>query len=81
VAIAALPRFRTQAFIDGGFRDAASGATFETENPATGEVITSVAAGDAVDIDLAVQGARSRTGGGHAWPRPIARRCSSATPT
>jgi 4-(gamma-glutamylamino)butanal dehydrogenase len=58
MAIAALPRFRTQAFIDGAFRDAASGATFETENPATGEVIAAVAAGDASDIDLAVQAAR-----------------------
>ena len=58
MAVAAHPRFRTQAFIDGAFRDAASGATFETENPATGEVITEVAAGDAVDIDLAVQAAR-----------------------
>jgi len=58
MAIAAWPRFRTQAFIDGAFRDAASGATFATENPATGEVITEVAAGDAVDIDLAVQAAR-----------------------
>jgi len=68
VAIAALPRFRTQAFIDGGFRDAASGATFETENPATGEVITSVAAGDAVDIDLAVQAARRAFDDGR-WSR------------
>ena len=58
MAIAALPRFRTQAFIDGRFRDAASGATFETENPATGEVIASVAAGDGTDIDLAVAAAR-----------------------
>jgi gamma-glutamyl-gamma-aminobutyraldehyde dehydrogenase len=58
VAIAALPRFRTQAFIDGGFRDAASGATFATENPATGEVITNVSAGDATDIDAAVHAAR-----------------------
>ena len=45
MAIAARPALRTQAFIDGGFRDAASGATFETENPATGEVIATVAAG------------------------------------
>src|SRR6476469_1509047 len=58
VAIAARPRFQTQAFIDGAFRDAASGATFETENPATGEVIATVAAGDATDIDLAVHAAR-----------------------
>jgi gamma-glutamyl-gamma-aminobutyraldehyde dehydrogenase len=68
VAIAATPRFRTQAFIDGGFRDAASGATFATENPATGEVITNVAAGDAVDIDLAVQAARRSFDDGR-WSR------------
>jgi len=68
VAIAALPRFRTQAFIDGGFRDAASGATFATENPATGEVITHVAAGDAVDIDLAVRAARRSFDDGR-WSR------------
>jgi gamma-glutamyl-gamma-aminobutyraldehyde dehydrogenase len=53
-----MPRFRTQAFIDGAFRDAASGATFETENPASGEVIATVAAGDETDIDLAVAAAR-----------------------
>jgi gamma-glutamyl-gamma-aminobutyraldehyde dehydrogenase len=58
VAIAARPTYRTQAFIDGAFRDAISGETFETENPATGEVITSVAAGNAADIDLAVRAAR-----------------------
>jgi gamma-glutamyl-gamma-aminobutyraldehyde dehydrogenase len=58
VAIAARPTYRTQAFIDGAFRDAISGETFETENPATGEVITSVVAGNAADIDLAVRAAR-----------------------
>jgi 4-(gamma-glutamylamino)butanal dehydrogenase len=68
VAIAVLPRFRTQAFIDGAFRDAASGATFETENPATGEVITSVAAGDATDVDTAVQAARRAFDDGR-WSR------------
>ncbi|NJD27812.1 MAG: aldehyde dehydrogenase [Chloroflexi bacterium] len=58
MAIAALPRFRTQAFIDGRFIDAASGETFETENPATGEVIARVAAGGVEDIDRAVKAAR-----------------------
>src|SRR5260221_2464183 len=58
VAHATAPRFRTQAFIDGGFRDAASGATFVTENPATGRPIASVASGDATDIDAAVVAAR-----------------------
>ena len=75
MAIAAWPRFRTQAFIDGEFRDAASGATFETENPATGEVITEVAAGDSVDIDFAVQAARRSFEDGR-WSRlaPVDRR-------
>jgi gamma-glutamyl-gamma-aminobutyraldehyde dehydrogenase len=59
VAIAALPRFRTQAFIDGRFVDAASGESFETENPATGEVLTHVAAGGAEDVDRAVRAARA----------------------
>ncbi|MEM6329851.1 MAG: aldehyde dehydrogenase family protein [Planctomycetota bacterium] len=48
----------TQCFIDGQWRDAASGKTFETVNPATEEVIAQVAEGDAADIDLAVQAAR-----------------------
>jgi len=55
---AALPTFRTQAFIDGAFRDAASGKTFATENPATGQAIADVAAGDAADIDAAVKASR-----------------------
>ncbi len=58
MAIAAKPRFRTQAFIDGGFAHAASGRTFATENPASGEVIAEVAAGGAEDIDRAVRAAR-----------------------
>jgi gamma-glutamyl-gamma-aminobutyraldehyde dehydrogenase len=58
MAVAALPAFRTQAFIDGEFRDAASGKTFVTENPATGRPIAEVAAGDAADIDAAVAAAR-----------------------
>ncbi len=58
MAVAAGPRFRTQAFIDGGFRDAESGKTFATENPATGEVLAEVAAGDTPDIDAAVRAAR-----------------------
>lgn len=50
--------YRHQAFIDGRFVPAGSGATFETLNPATGEVLTKVAACDANDVDLAVQAAR-----------------------
>jgi gamma-glutamyl-gamma-aminobutyraldehyde dehydrogenase len=64
----ALPAFRTQAFIDGRFRDAASGKTFTTENPATGQVLAHVAAGDTADIDAAVLAARRAFDDGR-WSR------------
>src|SRR5436305_13472961 len=51
-------RFETRAFIGGKFVDAQSGKTFETINPATGQVLARVAEGDAADIDLAVAAAR-----------------------
>jgi len=47
-----------QLFIDGQWNDAASGKTFETPNPATGETLALVAEGDAEDIDRAVRAAR-----------------------
>jgi len=49
---------RRQLFIDGQLVDAKSGKTFETLNPATGEVLATVAEGDAADVDLAVRAAR-----------------------
>lgn len=49
----------TQLFIGGRFRDARSGRTFPTVNPATGEVIAEVAEGDGADIDDAVRAARA----------------------
>jgi len=48
----------SRAFIDGELVDAVSGETFERNNPATGEVLTEVAAGDAQDVDRAVAAAR-----------------------
>src|ERR1700759_3575519 len=45
-------------FIGGKWLEAASGKTFATHNPATGEVLAHVAAGDAEDIDRAVAAAR-----------------------
>ncbi|HEX3724649.1 MAG TPA: aldehyde dehydrogenase family protein [Pirellulales bacterium] len=53
------PQIRqTQCFIGGNWVPAASGKTFDTINPATEEVITQVAEGDAADVDLAVKAAR-----------------------
>src|SRR5580658_8570858 len=45
-------------FIDGEWTEAASGKTFETPNPATGETLANVAEGDAEDINRAVRAAR-----------------------
>ncbi|QSR28260.1 betaine-aldehyde dehydrogenase [Nocardioides aromaticivorans] len=45
-------------FIGGAWTDAASGRTFETRDPATGQVLTEVAHGEAVDVDRAVRAAR-----------------------
>ena len=51
-------RPETRMFIDGELCDTQSGKRFETVNPATGEVITSVPSGDADDVDRAVRSAR-----------------------
>src|ERR1700746_1556977 len=45
--------------INGQWVEAASGKTFPTYNPATGEVLAQVAEGDRPDIGLAVRAARS----------------------
>lgn len=48
-----------QMWIDGEWRDAASGARIEVRDPATGEVIATVPRADATDVDLAVRAART----------------------
>jgi acyl-CoA reductase-like NAD-dependent aldehyde dehydrogenase len=55
-------------FIDGVFRPALSGATFDCISPIDGRVIAKVAAGDAPDIDAAVASARAAFERGH-WSR------------
>ncbi|HEX6649967.1 MAG TPA: aldehyde dehydrogenase family protein, partial [Pyrinomonadaceae bacterium] len=47
-----------QLFIDGQWVDSASGKTFSTPNPATGETLAEVAEADKADIDKAVAAAR-----------------------
>jgi len=63
---------QTQCFIGGKWIPSASGKTFDTLHPATGEVITQVAEGDAEDVDLAVDAARAQFDGGE-WSRMDAR--------
>nr|WP_319948200.1 aldehyde dehydrogenase [uncultured Shimia sp.] len=59
---------RNQAFIDGKFVDAVSRKTFDSINPATGEVLTRVSECDAADIDLAVEAGRRAFDDGR-WSR------------
>lgn len=59
-----LPR---TAFIDGKFR-AGHGASFETTNPATGKVLTTITGCNAEDVDFAVQKAREAFDQGH-WSK------------
>ncbi|MGE0298977.1 aldehyde dehydrogenase family protein [Pseudonocardia sp.] len=53
--------------INGEWVDSASGETFETVNPATEEVLASVAKGGAEDADRAVRAARTAFEDGSAW--------------
>jgi len=70
---AARPQIRqTQLLIDGQWTPARSGKTFETINPATEEVIASVAEADAADVEMAVRAARKAFDEGP-WPRMDAR--------
>ena len=50
---------KRQMLINGKWVDAASGKTFPTYNPATGEVLAHVAEGDKEDVDRAVAAARA----------------------
>src|SRR5258708_2621728 len=57
-----------QLFINGKWQDSASGKTFQTLNPATGEAICQVAEADKADVDLAVKAARKAFEEGP-WPK------------
>lgn len=67
-ALAASHPYETRMFIDGALCDAAAGGRYESVNPATGQVIATMSAGTATDIDRAVASARRafRTG---VWSR------------
>lgn len=67
-SIAANLDLPTGAFIDGAYRPAISGKTFETSNPATGEKLADIAACGAEDVDFAVEKAREGFDDGR-WSR------------
>src|SRR5882724_11713244 len=60
----------TKLLINNKWVDSASGKTFPTINPATGEVITRVAEADAADVDKAVSAARAAFDNGP-WRKKI----------
>jgi aldehyde dehydrogenase (NAD+) len=62
---------RSQLFINGEWRDAASGKTIDVINPATEEVIAAVASADQSDVDAAVAAARAAFDG--PWGKLTAR--------
>ena len=62
---------RKQLFINGDWRDAASGETLDVVNPATEEVIATVASAEQADVDAAVAAARAALDG--PWGRLSAR--------
>lgn len=66
--IAFLQQQPVKMLIGGQWVEAASGKTFETYNPSTGEVLARVAEGDAEDINRAVAAARKAFESGP-WPR------------
>ncbi|AYV48184.1 aldehyde dehydrogenase [Caulobacter flavus] len=57
-----------QAFIDGAWRPAASGATFETVDPASGRLLARISACTAAEVDLAVAAAKTAFEDGR-WSR------------
>lgn len=66
-AAAFLARERHKLLIGGQWLDSQSGETFDTLDPATGEVIGKMARSNAADVDAAVAAARKAFSGG-AWP-------------
>ena len=63
---------QTKILIDNKFVDSISGKTFETVNPATGDVLAHVAEADSADVDLAVKAARKAFHTKSAWRRMAA---------
>lgn len=63
-----VPVTETKLWISGRWQPAADGKTFETLNPATGEVIALVSRASASDVDAAVMAARKAFASGP-WPR------------
>ncbi len=60
---------QTKILINNRWLDSVSGKSFQTINPATGEVLAEVAEADSADVDLAVKAARKAFHAKAAWRR------------
>tara|TARA_B100000959_G_scaffold271036_1_gene318717 strand:+ start:316 stop:1800 length:1485 start_codon:yes stop_codon:yes gene_type:complete len=67
-SIASMLKFEGRAFINGKYVNSIDGETFETINPATGEVLCTVAKCNSKDVDLAVKSSRKSFESG-TWSR------------
>jgi len=67
-SIASKLKFEGRAFINGKYVNSIDGETFETINPATGEVLCTVAKCNSKDVDLAVKSSRKSFESG-TWSR------------
>ena len=77
MATAATKTFKN--FIGGEWMDAASGETFETTSPATGETLGVFPRSSAEDVDRAVEAAKAAFEDWRLTPAPSAARSSSAS--
>ena len=68
-----------QNYVGGKWTDAASGDTFESLVPATGEALGSFPRSAAADVDRAVEAAKAAFEEWRLVPRPSAATCSSAS--
>ena len=67
--VAPIPIHQTKILIANQWVDSVSGKTFDTINPATGDVLAHVAEADAPDVDLAVKAARKAFHSKAPWRR------------
>ena len=59
MALVEVPKeFPTQLFINGEFKDAADGRTFDNINPATEDVIAKIAMAGKADLEAAIEAAK-----------------------
>src|SRR5438132_1608619 len=65
-----MPTLQLRNYIDGRWVDSSTGETFDNIDPATGELIASVAKSSTADVDRAIEAARRALDGWRLFPAP-----------